>query len=225
MELPACDVLVTDPPYGRGWRQGRLSAAWEADDSHPGIAGDRDSTIRDAILEGWPGRAIVFGDLMLAPPSGTRQVLLYAKPSNAGIRGATAGFRRDVEAVYLVGPWPSGLGGRSSILTTANRTQGGAASPAGRYDHPHAKPVDLMLELLTLFEGSVVDPFAGSGSTLVAAKALGRRSVGIEIEERYCEVAAVRCAQEVLWSPAAVPVRVASSFRRVMDQSTIWEAG
>jgi len=61
--------------------------------------------------------------------------------------------------------------------------------------HPTQKPLPLIKELLTLFSlgGIVLDPFMGSGTTLRAAKDLGRRAIGIEIEERYCEIAARRC--------------------------------
>lgn len=66
-------------------------------------------------------------------------------------------------------------------------------------DHSCQKPTALMERAVRLCGGNVVlDPFMGSGTTLVAAKNLGRKAIGIEIEERYCEIAANRCIQGVL---------------------------
>ncbi|HXE85532.1 MAG TPA: site-specific DNA-methyltransferase, partial [Hyphomicrobiaceae bacterium] len=66
-------------------------------------------------------------------------------------------------------------------------------------DHPSPKPLNVVTWLLdSLPGGSVLDPFMGSGTTLRAAKDLGRRAIGIEIEERYCEIAVQRLAQQVL---------------------------
>ena len=136
---------------------------------------------------------------MLAPPAGTKLTAVYRKPPNSGARGATGGYRRDVEAIYLLGPWPSGLGGRSSIVATSARSQGNPHSPQGRYEHPHAKPVDVMEQLIAACpRGVIADPCAGSGSTLVAARNQGRRAIGVELEERYCEVIARRLSQTVL---------------------------
>ena len=65
--------------------------------------------------------------------------------------------------------------------------------------HPTQKPLILMRWIIGRCpEGVVLDPFMGSGTTLRAAKDLGRRAIGIDIDERYCQIAAQRCAQEVL---------------------------
>ena len=77
----------------------------------------------------------------------------------------------------------------------------GVAADEDRNTHPTVKPLSLMTWLLTLAStptgGRTLDPFMGSGSTLVAAKSLGRVAVGIDIEEKYCEIAVRRLRQEV----------------------------
>lgn len=78
----------------------------------------------------------------------------------------------------------------------------------GKFYHPTQKPVRLMQWCIQLAnnlcpDGIVIDPYCGAGSTLVAAKQLGRRAIGIEINEQYCEIAVKRLAQMVL--PLAPP--------------------
>lgn len=198
------DVLVCDPPYGRGWRQGTVEAAPGRAAStrsvgHAGIAGDDDTATRDAALALWgTGRpGVVFGDLTLAPPQGNRQTLIYRKPPDAGFRGCTGGWRRDIEGIYLLGPWPAALGGRrTSIIGTEARSLGNPHGVAATSGHPHAKPLDVLESLISACPpGIIADPFAGSGSTLVAARNLGRRAVGVELDERYAEKAARRLSQ------------------------------
>ena len=197
-----CDCMVTDPPYGRKWRQGRhrardggykASSAWSM-----GIIGDESTEARDRVLEMWgPAKpAVLFGDLMLPPPLAARLVCIYAKPADAGVLGAIGGVRRDCEAIYLCGKdWRAAMGGRSSIFRTAATSQAGIHGIVHRSGgHPHAKALDVMRELIALTPppGVIADPFAGSGSTLLAARNLGRRAVGVEIDERAAALAARR---------------------------------
>ncbi len=68
-------------------------------------------------------------------------------------------------------------------------------------DHPCPRPLDGVTRLISILcppNGAVIDPFMGSGTTLRAAKDLGRRAIGIELEEKFCEIAVKRLAQQVL---------------------------
>ena len=156
------------------------------------------------MLKYWVAKkAAVFGDLMLPPPDGTKQVLVYQKPIDAGLRGATGRFRRDVEAIYLIGGWKSGLaqyGWPSSVLRTGEAMVSGAWGLAHETGHPLAKPIDI-LQTLLIHAGRptlIADPFAGSGSSLLAARTLGLQAIGVEVDERYAERAAKRLSQPEL---------------------------
>ena len=194
----AADVLVSDPPYGIGWEQhgGGVNGKTRGSRRHIGIQGDSDTASRDVVLSMWGERpALVFGSFRAPAPDDVRQTLVYRKSPDAGLMGSVTGFRTDAEPIYLLGRWPKRNAARSSVIESRVGLQ---TLQAGE-SHPHAKPLDVMCALLGLVPpGVIVDPFMGSGSTLRAAKDMGRRAIGIEIEERYCEIAARRMGQEVL---------------------------
>jgi site-specific DNA-methyltransferase (adenine-specific) len=198
-----CDVLVTDPPYGIGWHIGQNSAA--GSNAHAGIVNDSDTTARDEALKAWASvvpysPAIVFGSLRASPPGGVIQTLIWRKPVDAGIVGSTTGYRTDVEPIYLIGRHVSRTSSRSSVLESrSNKNSYMRLSPSTPGSmHPHAKPVGILEQLIEWTEGVIADPFAGSGSTLIAARNLGRKAIGVEIEERYCEIIAKRLDQMCL---------------------------
>ena len=194
------DVLVTDPPYGISWKIGnnpkRLSWA------HDGIANDSDTLVRDDALAAWGSRpALAFGSWSAAAPSLRRQTLIWQKPIDAGVVGSTTGYRTDTELIFMLGDWPKVPSRYSSVLVTGSNKNAYLRPGMG---HPHAKPVGLLEVLIDRCPpGAIADPFAGSGSTLIAAKNLGRRAIGVELDERYCEIAAKRLTQDTLFGGAA----------------------
>lgn len=198
-EWLAADVLVTDPPYGIGWSKPKLPAnralGRGEQVAHEGIQNDEDTATRDEALRRWGDRpAVVFGAPHIAQPVGTKQTLVWQKPPTVGIFGTVAGFRRDWEAIYLMGPYPAGPARRSSVIKSNGEN---TAYSKASHGHPHAKPVAVFEVLIEHTPpGVVADPFAGSGTTLVAARNLGRRAIGVEIDESYCEIVASRLSQQ-----------------------------
>ena len=192
------DVLVTDPPYGMAYAGfgGRAGEPRRSLQAHS-IAGDGSVAARDAALDTWGQSrpALVFGRWSIARPSGVRQVLIWDKSDGGpGMGALDLPWGPSFEEVYVIGKGYRGERGGAVI-----RQQTLMSGDSSRPDHPTPKPVPLMEALIAKCPpGVIADPFAGSGSTLVAAKALGRKAIGIELEERYCEIAARRLAQDVL---------------------------
>lgn len=194
------DVLVTDPPYGIGYRRGKWAGERGAG-GHDGIANDDDTAARDAALGMWGDRpGLVFGSLRAAYPSGWRRMLVFEKPmAGCGLFGQRSPWLANWEPIFVVGSWPDQTPTRSAVVRTIEQSASGYSGYATRAGHAHAKPVDVMAQLIAACPpGAVADPFFGSGSTLRAAKDQGRRAIGIEIEERYVEIAIKRLEQEVL---------------------------
>lgn len=205
------DVLVMDPPYGMAY----VSNSSKHGATAP-IAGDADPGIRDLTLRMWQSHdpngdfdfegdgehlrpALVFGTWRVERPTDTRQVIVWDKGDSPGMGDLSLPWGPAHEEVYVIG---MGFSGRRRA--NVYRVPTLPPSAAYRPEHPTPKPVALMEQLIAYCPpGTVADPFAGSGSTLVAAKNQGRRAIGVEMEERYCEVAAKRLAQDTLFGGAA----------------------
>lgn len=175
----AADVLVTDPPYGLG---DKLGGGWAKHGLHGygGLSWDAEAP---AIVPTLPTRfaeSIIWGGNYFPLPL-SRGWLVWDKI----IRNFTSGV---CELAWTSLDQP---------IKAFNYSHGQLATEGK--GHPTQKPVDLMAWCISFVSlGVVADPFAGSGSTLVAAKRLGRKAIGVELDERYCEIAARRLAQGVL---------------------------
>jgi site-specific DNA-methyltransferase (adenine-specific) len=193
------DLLLTDPPYGIGVaKTGRVGSDRRTKSNGYAVLDATDfgdvtwdgDTCADVMprLRALAVHQIIFGgNYYDLPPS--RCWLVWDKANEA----------TDFADCELA--WTNLDKAVRKLTFRWNGMLQGAGVPKEQRLHPTMKPEPVMRWALIHVPGdvkTVLDPFMGSGTTLVAAKRLGRQAVGIEREERYCEIAAKRLAQEVL---------------------------
>jgi DNA modification methylase len=184
--LPSVDLILTDLPYGIG-------------------IGYRDYTDTQDNLNVLIGKfmPLALHSKRVMITTGVKNMYLYPKPdwvlawvSTAGIGCGAWGFCcwQPILA-YGKDPYLENCAGSIPDLFMSNET-------AKIKDHPCSKPINLWQKVLHrgsyLKDDIILDPFMGSGTTLVAAKKLGRKSIGIEISEEYCKIAVGRLRQSVM---------------------------
>jgi site-specific DNA-methyltransferase (adenine-specific) len=185
VDLPRDAAVVSDPPYGMAWDTETTRFSGGTVKRGPGrgegfdVIGDTQPFDPSPWL-GYP-EVILFGSNHYGQRLPVGTTLVWVKRNDE----AFGSFLSDAEVAWM-------KGGHGVYCYRSIRGP-------GRTDHPTQKPVDVMRWCIAKTKaGTILDPYAGSGTTLVAAKSLGRQAVGVECVERYAEVAARRLSQEVL---------------------------
>lgn len=205
------DLIVADPPYGVAWQSGLRKTKLKK------IHGDDGSVDVAALLAlalallRHKRHVYVFGrtDLTSLPLVSPVELIWDKQHQGPGDLALPWGPAHEPIMFAVYDAHPSCVAQGSGAL--AARLRRGSVLRCPRLNgnslndknvrHPTEKPVELLRQLIessSVIGETVLDPFAGSGSTLVAARLEGRRAIGVEIDERYCEVIAKRLAQDVL---------------------------
>lgn len=195
--LGPVDVVLTDPPYGIDGASGNINRA-RGKGNYSGAFEDTPEYLVTVVVPVVQALIVYVPCVVLTP--GNKHLMLYPQPDSFGAfyQPAAAGLQvfgnLDAQPILYYGKNASGRNMGipcSYVLTETPQTS----------IHPCPKPVKAWRRLLSNVSGPgqlVLDPFMGSGTTLRAAKDLGRRAIGIELEERYCEESARRMEQEVM---------------------------
>jgi site-specific DNA-methyltransferase (adenine-specific) len=197
-QLGRFDLLLTDPPYDV--HAGKGGGCFGNRDHLVNTGGFTDGGVDFGFLDGFQNwfcfcsRLQLPALLTVAQTAPRWNLLTWCKPNP--VPTCNNKYLPDVE--FVVHGFSSGrLFGDMSVKSCF------MLCPCGNKEtpHPNEKPLAIVKKLVTLGtqnKETILDPFAGSGTTGRAAKDLGRKATLIEREERYCEIAAKRMAQEVL---------------------------
>lgn len=188
--LGKVDAVVTDPPYGMGWDTD--SSRFSGGENHHrarrmggrsdwGAVANDDVPFDPSPWVGFP-QAILWGSNHYAARLPVGTTLVWLKRFDAAFES----FLSDAEIAWMKG----GHG----VYCRRDLSMNHSTGTTGRL-HPTQKPVGIMQWCIEKTTGTILDPFMGSGTTGVAAVKLGRRFIGIEIEERYFDIACRRIAE------------------------------
>ena len=223
LPLVEFDAVVTDPPYSSGARRDAEKSMRHGSGSMLREFDDAEWFNSDAMTAwgfSWFVRGVFSGVFRSLPQGGHLYLFcdwrqtpnLYGMLESVGLRvnhclvwdkmhfGMGNCWRNQHENIIFASKGTPADGLHKGAGTVLRHKNTRSTSRV----HPTEKPEGLIASILSVCPGErVIDPFMGSGTTPVAAKNLGRKSIGIEIEERYCEIAAKRLAQGVLWEASA----------------------
>lgn len=191
--LPPVDLVLTDPPYGIGEAAGKNKSRGYL------------ATAKDYGSDSWDNTPVSDDTMLLVMGAGKSLVIFggnyyshLLKPGPCWLVWDKENGNTDFADCELA--WTN-----LPQAVRMRRHQWHGMLRKGREirQHPTQKPLDVMKWCITQADRhgqnrTILDPFMGSGTTLRAAKDLGRKAIGIELEEKYCEIAAKRLAQEVL---------------------------
>jgi len=219
------DLIVADPPYGETrlpwdqWPVGWVEVLAGAADSLWCFGSMRALLVRSPEFAGWQLSQDVVWEKQSGSGFATDRFRRVHEHATHWYRGRWGDIHHETPRA------PSGLPGRGKVSRSRDSTphMGGIGSGVwiddgerlqrsvirvrnmqGRAVHPTEKPAGILAPLISYGcppGGTVLDPFAGSGSTLVTAGSMGRRAIGVETSERYCEIIASRLEQGVLLCP------------------------
>lgn len=190
-ELQPVDLVLTDPPYGIGGSVSKKNNYASFNDTEDAV-----NVLVHFVLE-WAGSSRV----VLTP--GQQMMFNYPKPTAVGVFYYPAGVGRYSwgfncwTPIFYYGKDPYLADGKGCLAASYSSTE-----PSEDNGHPCPKPISSwkwLLNRASRLGETIIDPFMGSGTTLRAAKDLGRKAICIEIEEEYCEIAVKRMAQEVMF--------------------------
>lgn len=192
-ELPKVDLVLTDPPYGIG-----IENHGQVGRNRTSIVGDSDMEVGIDLLT-WAEinnlPTIVFASPRKPWPGEWRNLIVWDK-------GGAVGGGGDLDTCLKLS-WEL-IQVRKNKFINGSRDVSVWRYVVTQRDfeyHTCQKPIYIVSRLIDMFSLNadlILDPFMGSGTTLRAAKNLGRKAIGIEIEEKYCEIAAKRMAQTVM---------------------------